>query len=110
VALVFTYFTAPLLQVPYCSLVSCSGGFFGLSLLLVVLMLYAYLIFVPLFLIGFGDRKKYWWTGVLVALMFLLLFYLEANGQDYLLAVGATIVGSITGFGFSKLKPLVLKN
>jgi hypothetical protein len=108
-AILLAYFIAPVLQNPYCSLMSCSGGFFGFNLVQLVVMIYAYFIFVPVFLIGFGDTKKYWWASILVLLMFILLVIIGSSIYDLLLAIVMGALGYFFGFGILKLKPYILK-
>lgn len=65
VALLLGYYLAAPLQNFYCANIgTCTGGFFGFDLGVLIWMVLTYGFFVTAFLTALGGRRKYWWIGI----------------------------------------------
>ncbi len=111
VALVVAYYFAAPVQDFYCANIgTCTGGFFGFDLGVLIWMMLIYAFGAGLLLTAFGGKRKYWWIGAALAPVFLFQVTIDLD-HVYLLIIWSLIawlLGTITNKTLTKLAPALM--
>lgn len=107
-ALVIPYYLATPVQDFYCANIgTCTGGFFGFDLGILIWMMLIYAFCSTVLLTIFGGKNKYWWIGAVVAPTFLFQLTIDLY-HIYLLIIWTLIawgLGTLARKTLTKLTP-----
>lgn len=108
VSLMFAYFLATPIQNFYCSNVgTCTNGFFGLDLSVLIWMALIYVFLAPIFLAALGGKQKKWWIvgSIAPVLIFQVIIDVYHLYLPIIFALVAYGVGTLAHKALTKYAP-----